>query len=600
MKWTISVKKLKNSIQSKNRILALLVTLAGCILLSVIFDIFYDMNDDVMIKDILAGVYTGMPDGHNIQMLYPLAFCISVLYRLVPALPWFGLFLIGSIFLSFYLVLYRILNRMQTWKSKALTAVLLALLYAGLLLWEMVFVQYTVVCGILAMTAAVNLYLTPKKLSRKEFLLHNLPSILLVVIAFNLRTEMLLLMSPFLAIAGLLRWSEEEKIFCKEALIRYGTVLGGIGIGLLVSLVGNHMAYRTLEWTQFEDFFDARTTVYDFTWYPDYDRHSDFYEQNGISKAQYTLIDNYNFGLDERIDSAMLNTIAEYQKQQSASDTVLSNQIKNVLWMYRYQITHFDFSVEHETRVMPYNLLVIILYLWLAGMALACKDLSYVWKIPAMWLLRSVPWIYILWKGRVVARLTHSMYLMEIMILGTCIFLFYQKKKQTSGYLLAAILASIIMITLPGSLRAVISQQNQREAVNTANDALQEYCKEHPENYYYVDVYSTVAFSEEIFVYGDHDIQNYDILGGWFSKSPLSREKAAQFGITDTQNDLLGRNNVYFIAEEDSDLSWITEYYQELGIQVLVNRVDTILTMTDVAAAGQQDVQNLAVYQIRQ
>lgn len=46
--------------------------------LSFCFDFYYDLNDDVLMKDILAGVYTGVPEGHNIQMLYPISLFISL------------------------------------------------------------------------------------------------------------------------------------------------------------------------------------------------------------------------------------------------------------------------------------------------------------------------------------------------------------------------------------------------------------------------------------------------------------------------------------------------------------------------------------------
>lgn len=43
-----------------------------------LFDYYYDLNDDGLMKDILAGVYTGTPEGHNIQMLWPVSALISV------------------------------------------------------------------------------------------------------------------------------------------------------------------------------------------------------------------------------------------------------------------------------------------------------------------------------------------------------------------------------------------------------------------------------------------------------------------------------------------------------------------------------------------
>ena len=62
-------------------------------------DYFFDLNDDVLMKDILSGAYTGVPEGHNIQMLYPISALISVFYRVFRAPDWYGIFLC---FLQFF------------------------------------------------------------------------------------------------------------------------------------------------------------------------------------------------------------------------------------------------------------------------------------------------------------------------------------------------------------------------------------------------------------------------------------------------------------------------------------------------------------------
>ena len=71
------------------------------------FDYYYDLNDDVLMKDILAGVYTGTPEGHNIQMLWPVSAFISLFYRMIGTLPWYGLFLCLCHFGSFFLIVKR-------------------------------------------------------------------------------------------------------------------------------------------------------------------------------------------------------------------------------------------------------------------------------------------------------------------------------------------------------------------------------------------------------------------------------------------------------------------------------------------------------------
>ena len=40
------------------------------------FDFYYDLNDDVLIKDILSGVYTGTPEGRTMQLLSLIHICL--------------------------------------------------------------------------------------------------------------------------------------------------------------------------------------------------------------------------------------------------------------------------------------------------------------------------------------------------------------------------------------------------------------------------------------------------------------------------------------------------------------------------------------------
>ena len=94
------LKKHENCILS----LAMALILAG--ILAARFDFYYDLNDDVLIKDILSGVYSGTPDGHTMQLLYPLGALLALLYRGL-SIPVFGAFLLFCQFGSIWAVGYR-------------------------------------------------------------------------------------------------------------------------------------------------------------------------------------------------------------------------------------------------------------------------------------------------------------------------------------------------------------------------------------------------------------------------------------------------------------------------------------------------------------
>ena len=74
-------------------------------------------------------------------------------------------------------------------------------------------------------TAIFLFVTTPETKDVRQFVIQNIPSMLLVIVAYQLRTEMLLLTLPFVALAGIFRWAEEDKIFTKENGIKYGTVV---------------------------------------------------------------------------------------------------------------------------------------------------------------------------------------------------------------------------------------------------------------------------------------------------------------------------------------------------------------------------------------
>lgn len=84
---------LKETLKRKeNCIAALVFSVLLAVITGLFFNYYFALNDDMLMKDIVAGIYTGTPTGYNIQMLYPLSRAISLLYRLVRAVPWYSLF----------------------------------------------------------------------------------------------------------------------------------------------------------------------------------------------------------------------------------------------------------------------------------------------------------------------------------------------------------------------------------------------------------------------------------------------------------------------------------------------------------------------------
>ena len=596
--------ELKNWLKrNQNWIIALFAVTVLGIFTGWRFDYYYDLNDDVLMKDILAGVYTGTPEGHNIQMLWLVSGFISLFYRAAGKLPWYGLFLCGCHFGCFFLILKRSLVFAKTLAGKLITALTEVLLFGALFLIHLVDAQYTVTCTLLGATAAFLFYTTDIMLSAKAFIKKNIPSVLLVSVAYLIRSEMLLLVLPMICVAGAAKWGSEKKIFTKEHSVKYLTVIGMILAGLLVGQLTHVIAYGSKEWRKFTEFFNNRTELYDFQEPPSYEEHQAFYEGIGLSESEKVLLDNYNFGMDEEIDEVMVGQIAEYAGANKSAAKPFRQKLPEKIKFYVYRFTH---GARDTGSDYPWNYAVILGYIAVFLLSIPRKQqegvpqeddigryvkngLGAVWKLAFLFVTRTLLWMYILMRDRDPERITHSLYLMELCILAAMVFvewkqLWHKKTKKRCSYLVIAGFVLLAAMSLPISVRAADEQQTEREEKNAPYKELYQYLssEENKENFYFIDVYSTVEYSEKMFETVDNSLDNYDIMGGWACKSPLQKKKLAVFGIDNMEQALKDKENVYFVRKITEDMHWLGDYYEGHGTQVEIRLVKTVAEVFEI------------------
>lgn len=579
---------------SENWIIALAAVALPAILAAYFFDYYYDLNDDVLMKDILAGVYTGMPEGHNIQMLWPVSAFISLLYRLIRALPWYGLFLCLCHFGSFFLIVKRSLLLCRTLPGKLAAALVELLLFGALFLKHLVFAQYTVTATLLAAAAAFLFYTTDICLDNQEFIKKNIPVALLVSLAYLIRSEMLLLVLPMICAAGAAKWGSEEKIFTKNHAIKYFSVIGMILSGIVIGQAAHMLAYGSEEWKTFTEFFNNRTELYDFQEPPAYEEHKDFYDSIGLSESEKILFDNYNFGMDEEIDEVMVGKIAEYAGKNRSAQKPFLQKLPEKLRAYAYRFVRGRGAAGSD---YPWNYAVILGYLLVFAAALprigkktcGIRMLGISWKLAFLFVVRTLLWMFILMRERAPERITHSLYLMELCILAGMLFAEW-KEINSMGIRRAMAAVSLAgfgllaLLVLPESLRRVSEESAVREEVNRPYRELYHYLsgEENAGNFYLIDVYSSVSYSEKMFADVDNSIDNYDIMGGWACKSPLQRKKLALYGIDNMEQALREMENVYFVRKSGEDMQWLSEYYEGHGTPVKTERVAVIAEVFEI------------------
>lgn len=597
MKCGVKLKKYENCI------LALAVMAVNVICMGVFFDFYYDLNDDTLMHDIMSGIYTGTPDGHNMQTLYPLGALIALCYRICRTVPWYGLFLCLCQFGSLYLVGVRLCDMQEGGGWKMFTGKIFRLLLLSLFQWviwlePLICIQYTITCAMLSAAAAFLFLTIPARLDRRSSLIKSVMPILLALVAFMLRSEMFLLAFPFVCLAGFYRMTAEKKIFDRENLIRYGGVLGAVLAGMLVLGIADYAAYSSDEWRDFRRFFDARTTVYDF--YPaliNEDAYSGELTRLGVTQQQQRLLRAYNFGLDNAIDTEFFEKLADCAAAAPGLARDYTELAGEKLYEYLYRTTHADDA--------PYNTVVLAAYaaVLLTGLAgcrkngtatdddgqqSAARRYAFVWQLLLLLIVRSALWLFILFRGRDPERITHSLYLLEFVLLAAMLACRWRAVYRESGRVKAGLavcgavmLGGVFAVQSPDmSVAGVRADQDARSQVNADWYAVDAYCRKHRENFYFEDVYSTVRFSRRMFERMDNSRAGYDTLGGWICKSPLYRDKLKNYGIEAGDDALLLHDNVYFIISEQEfrggGVDTVTAYYDAKNIKVMAEQIDRI------------------------
>lgn len=577
-------------------LLAFLMAAALFVPVVVRFDFYYDLNDDVLIKDILSGVYSGTPDGHTMQLLYPLGFCLSLLYRAL-SIPVFGVFLVLCQYGSIFAIAYRTLQRCGSRQAKLLALLAEAAFWAAAFGSHLVFIQYTVTSGMLAGTA-IFWMLTAKERAAAAFLKENLPALILYWLAFCLRSEMALLLLPLAGVAGLCKWGRETKIFTKENAGKYLTVFGALLLGLAVCLGVDSLAYAGEDWSAFRRFFDARTELYDYQkdFVDSYGENAASYEALGVSREQQALLANYNFGVDDSIDETMLEKLREAALNRPEAGGFFRKSAAEGIW----SLLRGHWTVKTD---FPYNIVFLLCGAFVFVLCFFRGRRHLLWQAPLCAVTGALLWMFLLLRDRPAERVLHPLYLAQILVFAGLLLLETGKdekrerdghsagRKTARGSMAAALSVLVLCLCAPGAVgtwQAVSEEYARRETVNQTNEAVLAYCSARPDRLYLEDVYSTVSYSEKISVDRNKPF-NYDLLGGWLVKSPLTKEKLSAFGYASMGEAVCVGEKVSLLAETESDMLWLEDYFAWKQIPVRVVKTGTVTEGVEVYQVLPQD-----------
>ena len=535
---------------------------------------YLELNDDALIQALSSGAFTGVPETHNIQMLFPGSLLLSLLYRLAGGIPWYGLLLLFLQALCVLLVLRQVFFRIRKGSDRVAAMILASGLFLTALYQHFLFLTYTFTAGMLSATA-VLLILNDgdgkgtrgekRKVAEREP--NNRPlAIILVVIAFCLRSELLLLTFPFVLLAFLFRVDRvRRENGTGKGFLLYGRILLWMMGLMAVCFLSDQIAYSRKDWREFRALFDARTRLYDFERIPSYQENRNFYQTIGLEETEVTLLQNYNFALDSKIDAEKMRLVAEEANRMEAKMHPPASRLKKAVSIYVWRLHHLvlPVSFRDSNTDMPYLAIVLLLYLLVF---LIMHRTGVLWKLALLFLCRSTLWTYMIYNGRIMNRVMHSLLLVELFFLIGMVLPELgkewdagKKRLSVAGFALLVV-ASFLFV--PGQMQNVSGEVRKREEFNRPYEKMLA-SLEQKKGFTFIDVYSSVDYTVKAL--GKQSLlkpTRETLAGGWAAKSPLYEKKLRHFGIRNMEEGLL-QENVTFLAEKEEDLSWLTDYYRD-------------------------------------
>ncbi len=630
-----------------NKILALAVTILVGLFVVLRFDIYYDLNDDIVMRDILAGIYSGTPETRNMQMLYPMSFVLAVLHSIIPIIPWYGVMLGFFQLFCLFLITERALDFCARISGKLLMCVSVICIWTGLFSYRFVFLHYTVTAGILVATAIfrfmTNYSTDPDEISFTqdtarvtrddmrvgEFLKKNIINMILLIAAFMLRSELALLMLPFMCVAVVLKWAEEQPVFTFENFKKFGSLVLIVVAACAFLLTVDSIAYSRTNWSNFRDLFDARTEIYDFTGIPSYEENQAFYESIQVSREEYDLMTSYNYSLSDNLNYKKFVAIAEYA--DNLQEKAASPAERNKVAMWKYVKYYFNASY------CPWVYISILLSVLVLIAALLQKQFQIIWKLILLNVFRMIPWIYIYYKGRIVERVMTPLLFVEMILLAAMLLMeFGVVVEKQNGYRtelrrmrvlskweerrenmvrVFPVIALLVMVVVSGVIvpegyQKTTKEYKNREQAAQLLDKVNAYMSEHGNTYYLIDVYSStsvvlqdssefVNVSKKVYADVSTNFGNYDMLGGWIVKSPLYQDKLEYAEkkvvnvkypeISETESETIQPESVEEVVEDSAD---------EISTHLAEYDQNTLENLKEQSYLGYQLVANPSGYQL--
>ncbi|MCR5256364.1 MAG: hypothetical protein K6D96_10660 [Acetatifactor sp.] len=516
-------------------------------------------NDEVTLRNIASGIYTGTPDAHLIYIMYPLGLILKWLYTAAPGVEWFSVSLLG--FYGFALAIMTVsIGRIKECDSliNSIFAETVCVIFLfALNMNHIQTLQYTVVAGVLVATGIFLIVTEGNKIVLT----------LCLVLGLWLRAPVFWMAVPFLLLGVIYRIY--KKTYPVEVL--------AVVLILIFSYVVDYFAYSDMEWQQFNDYNDARTAVCDYYGFPEWDYGEEIFSELGYTEETVEVLKSYNFALDDRIGAKELHEIGVLKKefdQQWHNYYYFRNLLKRAL------------LCVFASGIQPLGILIIVAFGFLFYRSIRGKRLFSVLlglSIPIYYFAFVLLFLYL---NRLPERVLFGF--MLITFAFTVGMIMEESCKEKQGILGKRVLRVVAISSAILSVSFGIFSVGDAMRLDKINEEgiakwqnISDYLSEHEENLYYIDTALMASSLEHVWGAANAEPRNLVRLGIWTMGGPLYEQRLEYTGVQGPVYHGLVESDSFYMQEYYKQTEWLEEYLKNRDIPVDAVLVDTLPASDD-------------------
>lgn len=294
-------------------------------------DVKYEVSDDFVMSAILSGAYGGSLNPHLIFINVLWGYLLTPFYLILPEISWYLIFQLLLCFLSFTILSYMLLKKLN--RSMALMVITLLLTVFGSDAYILMQFTKTAMIAVMAGSLVFLWALFEQRSLRIE-----ISAAILCVIGTWFRFNIIYLAGGFLLfilIVEIVRVWKNETDHRRFWLKMRKIISAGLLLILVVTgckLFDDYSYNKDPEYKYFKEYSEARAAIVDASDYG-YEAYAEELQKIGISENDYKMMRNWNFADNEVFSLDIMqkaaDIIQDYKKNVEISKEGIIEEIQN-------------------------------------------------------------------------------------------------------------------------------------------------------------------------------------------------------------------------------------------------------------------------------